>query len=60
MSTQLFNAVCEEDLAIPTATLSDRGMLENEDDWSPQKDPKRILAKSDDLFYVKGPMGKGL
>jgi len=38
-------------------------MLDNPDadDCSPKRnEPKKILAKSDNLFYVKGPMGKGL
>ena len=39
-------------------------MLDNPDaeDWSPMKSPApRITpAKSEDIFFVKGPMGKGL
>lgn len=37
-------------------------MLENHDgdDWSPMKVPKPITGRSDDIFFVKGPMGKGL
>ena len=42
--------------------MSDRGMLENNeaDDWSPVKVPKVTPGRSDDIFFVKGPMGKGL
>ena len=38
-------------------------MLDNPDaeDWSPVKmEPKKVMAKSEDIFWVKGPMGKGL
>ena len=42
--------------------MSDRGMLENNepDDWSPVKASKMTPGRSDDIFFVKGPMGKGL
>ena len=62
MSTQLFAAVTEDELPV-TSTQTERGLLDNADqfDWSPQKnEPKKLLAKSEDIFYVKGPMGKGL
>ena len=62
VSTQLFDAMTEEDIPMPTLA-SDRGMLDNADaeDWSPVKsEPKRQHAKSEDIFFVKGPMGKGL
>ena len=60
MSTQLFNACVEDDIPLPTQQ-SERGMLDypDPDDWSPVKVEKR-KAKSDDKFFVKGPMGKGL
>ena len=53
---------------IPQTTqppASDRGLLDvpDADDWSPVKDPspiKKPTPRSDDIFFVKGPMGKGL
>ena len=44
---------------------SERGMLDNvpdDADWSPIKtsSPMKTLARSEDIFFVKGPMGKGL
>ena len=66
VSTQLFAATTEEDMpnmqAIPTAQ-SERGLLDNPDaeDWSPIKaSPQKTVARSEDVFFVKGPMGKGL
>ena len=63
----------DEDLVCPIKTTemappSDRGLLDapDADDWSPIKQipsPAKALAtnpRSDDIFFVKGPMGKGL
>lgn len=63
VSTQLFAATTEEEIPQAVQTQqSERGMLENHDgdDWSPMKVPKPITGRSDDIFFVKGPMGKGL
>ena len=65
VSTQLFEATVEEDLQnfhnMQTATMqTERGLLDVHDavDWS-SKVP-RPVSKSEDVFFVKGPMGKGL
>jgi len=42
---------------------SERGLLDKSDadDWSPTKSPApKSVARSQDIFFVKGPMGKGL
>ena len=51
-------------MPIPTMQ-SERGMLDNPpdaEDWSPIKtsSPMKTIARSEDIFFVKGPMGKGL
>jgi len=69
VSTQLFDAVADEDIACPMPTIaalpSERGLLDapDADDWSPVKaSPVKQTGnlRSDDIFFVKGPMGKGL
>ena len=74
VSTQLFDAVPDDDdmacriKTTEVAPASDRGLLDvpDADDWSPIKQipsPAKMSApnpRSDDIFFVKGPMGKGL
>lgn len=54
-----------EEKLVEKPLTSDRGLLDVPDaeDWSPMKDPspmKKPNPRSDDIFFVKGPLGKGL